>query len=201
MALKDFDRMNTNYKAGRLLVAVDIASAYDEYEYMKTIDGDDYRLLMSDNRGELLGLFKMAHWDWAYINKTIEYNERQLQTIRDIKDIIFGYDTCYYDAKIAAIGPNDTDRINSLIAARDEYMAMKLEERKACIEELKTREHANAYYMCKIKSLFPVKDEYTSSDPEIDNDRLWAAKLNTFYSNTKNILEDLETVYKSHREE
>jgi hypothetical protein len=87
IALKDFDRMNTNYKAGRLLVAVDIASAYDEY--MKTIDGDDYRLLMSDNRGELLGLFKMAHWDWAYINKTIEYNERQLQTIRDIKDIIF----------------------------------------------------------------------------------------------------------------
>jgi hypothetical protein len=56
IALKDFDRMNTNYKAGRLLVAVDIASAYDEY--MKTIDGE--WLLMSDNRGELLGLFKMA---------------------------------------------------------------------------------------------------------------------------------------------
>jgi hypothetical protein len=47
IALKDFDRMNTNYKEGRLLVAVDIASAYDEY--MKTIDGE--RLLMSDNRG------------------------------------------------------------------------------------------------------------------------------------------------------
>jgi hypothetical protein len=141
----------------------------------------------------------MAHWDWAYINKTIEYNERQLQTIRDIKDIIFGYDTCYYDGKIEAIGPNDTDRINSLIAARDEHMAMKLEERKSCIEKLKTREQANAYYMCKIKSLFPVKDD--SSDPGIDNDRLWVAKLITFYSNTKNILEDLETVYKYHREE
>jgi hypothetical protein len=192
-ALKDFGRMNMHYKAGRLLIAVDIASAYDEYEYMKTIDGDDYRLLMSDNRGELLGLFKMAHWDWAYINKTNKYNEHQLQTIRDIKDIIFGYDTCYFNSKMDEIGPNDTDRINSLNAARDEYRAMKLEERKSCIEQLKTEswEKANTYYMRKIKSLFPVKDEYIPDDFGVDIERLWEMKLDAFYGSTKDILEDL----------
>jgi len=190
-----FKLMQEHYKAGRLIEAVDIASSLDNFiVYELVVLGRIRDVRDADGEQHFNSLYKMSYWDWKYIKTMYPYmtSAKYDKTIENIKDIIFGHNNFYYDAKLNyLIDTDNTSAIESLKAAPEEHQAMKTQKRMDNINYMKsekTWDEANTILMSEVESCLPVREV------KGDDKRLWLMKLETFYHNVQNILSNRKSL-------